>query len=66
MQVDWAHHSSELVESLALFLKDGSLHDVTLCSSEGKKIKAHRVILAATSTYFKVQNVYFYLLCKDE
>ena len=54
MQVEWDQHSSELVQRLASFLRAGALHDVTLCSSEGKKIKAHRVILAATSTYFKV------------
>ena len=57
MQVEWDHHSSDLVERLTSFLSDGSLHDVTLCSSEGKKIKAHRVILAATSSYFKVRHI---------
>ena len=55
MQVEWDHHSSELVERLTSFLEEGALQDVTLCSSEGKKIKAHRVILAATSNYFKVR-----------
>jgi hypothetical protein len=57
MQVEWDHHSSELVERLTSFLREGALQDVTLCSSEGKKIKAHRVILAATSTYFKVRYI---------
>ena len=54
MQVEWEHHSSELVQNLASFLTEGVLHDVTLCSSEGKRIKAHRVILSASSEYFKV------------
>ena len=57
MQVEWEHHSSELVQSLASFLTEGVLHDVTLCSSEGKRIRAHRVILSASSEYFKVYNI---------
>ena len=57
MQVEWNHHSSELVESLTTFLQTGALNDVILCSAEGKKIKAHRIILAAGSTYFKVSKV---------
>ena len=62
MQVEWDHHSTELVESLTSFLRAGALHDVTLCSSEGKRIKAHRVVLAATSTYFKVSQFYALLI----
>ena len=57
MQVEWEHHSSELVQSLASFLTEGVLHDVTLCSSEGKRIRAHRVILSVSSEYFKVYNI---------
>ena len=65
MQVEWEHHSSELVESLTEFLTQGALQDVTLCSSEGKRIKAHRVILAASSAYFKVRKrvLIFVLYC---
>ena len=54
MEVQWEHHSSELVQSLASFLTEGVLQDVTLVASEGKRIRAHRVILAASSEYFKV------------
>ena len=54
MEVLWEHHSSELVQSLASFLTEGVLQDVTLVASEGKRIRAHRVILAASSEYFKV------------
>ena len=49
MEVQWEHHSSELVQSLASFLTEGVLQDVTLVASEGKRIRAHRVILAASS-----------------
>ena len=58
MQVEWDHHSSELVENLTQFLVEGALQDVALCSSEGKKIRAHRVILAAASAYFKVSSLH--------
>ena len=57
MQVEWEHHSSELVQGLASFLTEGVLHDVTLCSSEGRRIRAHRVILSVSSEYFKVYNI---------
>ena len=62
-EVEWDNHSSELVESLTTFLQTGALNDVTLCSAEGKKIKAHRLILAATSTYFRVNKVIQLSVC---
>ena len=50
MLLEWPEHSSQIlrgVNSLKAF------YDVTL-SAEGQEIKAHRVILAAASTYFNV------------
>merc|ERR1719180_516352 len=47
-------HSLQLVENLRrIFEEDGFLHDVTLVSNEGGEVRAHRVILAAQSDYFK-------------
>ena len=54
MQVQRDQHSTELVENINYLLNAGALHDVTLCSADGGKIKAHRLVLAATSTYFRV------------
>ena len=65
MEVLWEHHSSELVQSLASFLKEGVLQDVTLVASEGKRIRAHRVILAASSEYFKVGILRYLYSYKD-
>ena len=65
MEVQWEHHSSELVQSLASFLKEGVLQDVTLVASEGKRIRAHRVILAASSEYFKVGRLRYLYSYKD-
>ena len=50
MLLEWPEHSNQIlqgVNSLKAF------YDVTL-SAEGKQIKAHRIILAAASTYFNV------------
>ena len=48
-------HSLQLVENLRKIFEeeDCFLHDVTLVSNEGREVRAHRVILAAQSDYFK-------------
>ena len=48
-------HSLQLVENLRRIFEeeDCFLHDVTLVSNEGGEVRAHRVILAAQSDYFK-------------
>ena len=54
MLLEWPEHSKKIIEGVNSLHKDlAAFHDVTL-SAEGKQIKAHRVILAAASTYFKV------------
>jgi hypothetical protein len=53
MQLEWSEHPRRLVEGVLQLHNAAAFHDVTL-SAEGKHIKAHRVILAAASTYFKV------------
>lgn len=53
MLLEWPEHSKKLIEGVnSLHTNFAAFHDVTL-SAEGKQIKAHRVILAAASTYFK-------------
>ena len=53
MLLEWPEHDKKLVEGLSNLHQLNAFHDVTL-SAEGKQIKAHRVILASASTYFKV------------
>jgi hypothetical protein len=53
MQLEWSEHPRRLVEGVLQLHNASVFHDVTL-SAEGKHIKAHRIILAAASTYFKV------------
>ena len=49
-------HSMQLVENLRKFYEDEYcfLYDVKLVSRDGGQVRAHRVILAAQSDYFKV------------
>ena len=49
-------HSLQLVENLRKFYEDEYcfLYDVKLVSRDGGQVRAHKVILAAQSDYFKV------------
>ncbi|XP_052888735.1 protein tramtrack, alpha isoform [Anopheles moucheti] len=47
----WHNHQASLLSSLPLLLDQSHLTDVTLMA-EGHKIKAHRVVLSACSTFF--------------
>ena len=53
MLVQWTDHSSQLVSKLNTLLSSHTMLDVTL-AAEGRLIKAHKVILAASSKYFEV------------
>ena len=58
MLLEWPEHSRKLIEGVNSLHSDfAAFHDVTL-SAEGKQIKAHRVILAAASPYFKVSETF--------
>lgn len=46
------------------FLKDEKLADVTL-TAEKKMIKAHKLILAASSKYFEVRKIKSKAMCND-
>ena len=49
-------HSVQLVDNLRRIYdeEDCFLHDVTLVSSDKGEVRAHKIILAAQSDYFKV------------
>lgn len=53
MLLEWPEHDKKLTEGLTHLHQLNAFHDVTL-SAEGKQIKAHRVVLASVSSYFKV------------
>ena len=53
MQVEWSDHPRDLVTRLSALLASHSMLDITL-AAEGRFIKAHKVILAASSKYFEV------------
>ena len=53
MQVEWSDHPRDLVSRLSALLASHSMLDITL-AAEGRFIKAHKVILAASSKYFEV------------
>ena len=62
MQVEWSDHPRDLVTRFSALLSSHSLLDITL-AAEGRFIKAHKVILAASSKYFEVkQNITFLIL----
>eukprot|EP00092_Neocalanus_flemingeri_P022961 GFUD01024893.1.p1 GENE.GFUD01024893.1~~GFUD01024893.1.p1 ORF type:complete len:633 (+),score=228.00 GFUD01024893.1:113-1900(+) len=48
-------HSLQLVENLRRIYdeEDCFLHDITLCSKDSGEVRAHKIILAAQSEYFK-------------
>ena len=53
MLVQWADHQQQLVNRLTSLLTSHTMLDITL-AAEGRFIKAHKVILAASSKYFEV------------
>ena len=53
MLVQWSDHSTELVSRLSRLLATHTMLDITL-AAEGRFLKAHKVVLAASSKYFEV------------
>ena len=51
----WNNHHLSMLSVVDSLLKEDKLLDVTLCSSEGRAVRAHRLVLAACSDYFKVR-----------
>lgn len=50
-ELHWSNHSKILKGTFDIFRNDNELVDVTL-SCEGKKLKAHKIVLSACSLYF--------------
>jgi broad-like protein len=49
----WNNHQSTLVSLFPSLLDTNTFVDCTL-AAEGKQLRAHKVVLSACSTYFKV------------
>ena len=49
----WNDFHSNVSKSFSLFRNEDYLHDVTLVSDDHSKIKAHKLVLSASSDYFK-------------
>ena len=49
----WNDFQSNASKSFGLFRNESYLHDVTLVSDDFKQIPAHKLVLSATSEYFK-------------
>lgn len=56
MLLEWKTHPREMAESVSALLTEEALLDVTLSADGGGSVRAHRVILAAASTYFRVSS----------
>ena len=48
------NHVSALVQKFHILLEKEKLVDVTLSTTEGQYLKAHRLVLLASSQYFEV------------
>ena len=49
----WNNYHASLVATLSGLRREGHLVDVTVVCADGSKVRAHQLILAACSTYFK-------------
>lgn len=58
----WTNYATNLLEALLDKFSRGVLTDVTLCC-EGTLIRAHKMILAASSTFFEVIGYRIFNLC---
>ena len=54
MLVQWSDHPRDLVTRLSSLLASHKMLDITL-AAEGRFLKAHKVVLAASSKYFEVR-----------
>ena len=52
--VQWKNHSTTLVSKMCHFLDEGKFVDVEM-TVEGELIKAHRLVLCASSQVFEVR-----------
>lgn len=50
----WSNYQDHVQGVLVQLLETESMVDVTLCSSSGEKLAAHKIVLCAASSYFEV------------
>ena len=60
MLVQWSDHPRDLVTRLSTLLTSHKMLDITL-AAEGRFLKAHKVVLAASSKYFEVRKRIIFL-----
>ena len=51
--VEWNDFQANASKAFGLFRNESYLHDVTLVSSDRKHVSAHKLVLSASSEYFK-------------
>ena len=49
----WNDFHTNVSKSFSIFRNEDYLHDVTLVSDDHKKVSAHKLVLSASSEYFK-------------
>ena len=49
----WNDFDSNVSKSFGLLRNEGYLHDVTLVGDDNKQVSAHKLVLSASSEYFK-------------
>lgn len=50
----WSDYQAHILSVLVQLLEAESMVDVTLCTSNGCKLHAHKIVLCAASSYFEV------------
>lgn len=50
----WSDYQTHVLSVLVQLLEAESMIDVTLCTSSGQKLHAHKIVLCAASSYFEV------------
>ena len=63
MLVQWSDHPRDLVSRLSSLLTSHKMLDITL-AAEGRFLKAHKVVLAASSKYFEVRKMMVMLVMR--
>lgn len=63
LHLKWNNHTNNLIDIIREQYSKQSLVDVTL-SCQGKRFRAHRMILSACSPYFQVRH--FFLLSEQQ
>lgn len=63
MHLKCKNHYDIFVSKFHSLLEEDKFVDVTLVSAEGKIVKAHRLILSASSPYLEVKSILIRFIC---